>query len=249
MFLRIDVDVRGAETLKRKLLERAKDLSPVMRTMEAQIRRGPGSIADQIARRAYFAEDGSVRPWQEPSILPAGASAHPRVRAGEEIMWRAARGESAASISRSGPRFALVGVNDLLVRQEAARLGNQIVSSASYFGFVTGDFSKRTSAAPALPAKPIARRPGQKRTGRGGGPKPENLTRYTVQYAMWWFLGYTHGIWLTEAQLRAGIMTPPKNIGWNPVLLERIRDRVADYIVGASDFTERGRANDPRRAA
>lgn len=246
MFLRVAVDVRGAETLKRKLLERSKDLSPVMKYAPTLIRQGPGSIGEQIARRAYMAEDGSVRPWREPSILPASASAHPRVRAGEEIMWRAARGESAASITRTGPRFAVVGVNDLIVRQEAARLGNQIVSSAEYFAFVTGNFSERTSPAPAQPSKPIARRPGQKRTGRGGGAKPENLTRYTVQFAMWWFLGYTHGIWLTEAQLRAGIMTPPKNIGWNPILLERIRDRVADYIVGAQDFTSRGRANDPR---
>lgn len=246
MFLRIDIDVRGAETLKRQLLARAADLSPATRTMEAQIRRGPGSISEQIARRAYMSEDGSVRPWQEAAILPASAASHPRVRAGEEIMWRAARGESAAGFTRSGPRFALVGVNDLLVRQEAARLpgANGIVSSASYFGFVTGDFSRRTTPAPAQPSKPIARRPGQKRTG-GSGVKPHNLTAYNVRFAWWWFLGYTHDIWLTEAQTRAGIMTPPKNIGWNPILLERIRDRVADYIVGP-DFTKRGRANDPR---
>lgn len=247
MHLAVSLDITGAETLKRRLQERSRDLSPVMKLAPSLIRKGPGSIAAQIAARAYFAEDGSVRPWREPAGLPAGGSSHPRVVAGEEIMWRAARGESAASITRTGGRFAAVGVNDLLVRQEAARLGNQIVSSADYFGFVTGNFSERQTAAPAIPSKPIARLPGQRRRSPSGraSPTPQNLTRYTVQYAMWWFLGYTFGIWLTEGQLRSGVMTPPKNIGWNPVLIERIRDQIADYIVGP-DFTERGRANDPR---
>lgn len=246
MHLAVSLDITGAQTLKRQLEERSRDLSSVMKLAPSLIRKGPGSIAAQIAARAYFAEDGSVRPWQQPSGIPA--SSHPRVLAGEEIMWRAARGESAAGVTRTGALFAAVGVNDLLVRQEAARLGNQIVSSADYFGFVTGNFSERTSPAAAQPSKPIARLPGQRRRSPSGraSPKPQNLAAYTVQYAMWWFLGYTYGIWLTEGQLRAGVMTPPKNIGWNPILIERIRDQVADYIVGP-DFTARGRANDPGR--
>lgn len=251
MILRIEVDTRGYNALEKRLREAARDLSPVMKLAPSMIRKGPGSISEQIQRRAYFAEDGSIRPWQEPAGLPAAGRSHPRVRAGEEILWRAARGESAASITRVGPRFAAVGVNDLIVRQQAAQLGNQIVSSAEYFAFVTGNFSERTSAAPAQPSKPI-RRIGRPKPGTGTGtPRHaiENLTPYTVQFAMWWFLGYTFGIWLTESQLRTGIMTPPKNIGWNPALIERFRDAVADHIiqkaVGSTGATARGRENDP----
>lgn len=253
MIVRIDVDVRGAETLKKRLIAAARDLSPVMKLAPSIIRKGPGSISEQIQRRAYMAEDGSIRPWQEPSILPASGRSNPRVLAGEEIMWRAARGESAASITRTGPAFAVVGVNDLLIRQEAARLGNEIVSGSPYFSFVTGEWSRRTSPAPAIATKPTRRigRPGP-RTGLAPKVRPENLTAYTVKYAMWWFLGYTYGIWLTESQLRAGVMTPPKNIGWNPVLIERLRDAVTDHVIAAaggdSGSTARGRANDPALA-
>jgi hypothetical protein len=44
------------------------------------------------------------------------------------------------------------------------------------------------------------------------------------------------------------VPVPPKNLGWNPVLLERVRTAVLEHLVGA-DVLARGRANDAAQRA
>ena len=199
-------------------LARAKDPTLPMSKVPQIMRFGPGSLDDQIRSRTHFAQDGARIPWQEPEYA-SGATAFSRHELLEDIMWDAVRG-GPGSITRSSSHAASVGVNDQIVRTRSAELGNQIVSTASYFGFVTGGCQERTSSARAKPSKPT-------KSGRGEFPRNK---------AMWWFLRLNFNYSATAEELSSGIVVPPKNMGFNPVMLERVRKVILSYILTGRAF-------------
>lgn len=232
--------------------------------MAPVIRQGPGSLGEQIEQRTFEDLKGQSHPWIEPDYargigLPAAAVAR------ENVLWDAALGRGPGAITRSNDRNVTVGVNDNGVRVQSAAIGNSIVSSADYFGFVTGEFGERAAPARAKPGK------GVRHTGRRVRTTPverdvtldpgfkENFSRVTSDSAMWWFLGFTFKVWLSEAQLAAGVLTPPKRIGPSARMIDRIRRELAAFIAGDAlpgspgygqfgpSYTERARALDPRR--
>lgn len=176
------------------------------------IRTGKGSLEEQIRRRAFIDEAGGVHPWSEPryvrGALPEAAAAR------ERILWDAALGRSAASITRIEANRVAISVDERQVGAASAQLGNKIVSSVPYFTFVTGGFNIRRSSALAQPVKPSRSR--------------RNFPQ--ARWAMWWFLGLTYGLWLSDAGLKRGIPTPPKNLGISPEVRRRALDSVLRYI-------------------
>lgn len=176
------------------------------------IRTGPGSLEEQIRRRTFIDETGASHPWVEPrhvrGVLPAPAQAR------ERILWDAALGRSAAAITRIQDNRVAISVDERDVGRASANLGNKIVSSVPYFNFVTGGFNARRSPALAQPVKPSRSR----------------RTFPQARWAMWWFLGLTYGLWLTDASLKRGIPTPPKNMGITPTGRKRALDSVLRYV-------------------
>ena len=226
------------------LVERLKNLAPATAKWPAIMRQGPGSLAEQIQRRAFMDQTGASTLWREPAYAQ-GKPLPIRAAAGEKIMWSAALGLGPGSITRSDAHGAAIGVDDTVVRALAAHLGNQLVSSASYFPFVTGSFSQRRTDGFAKPVK--CTNPTKKpRAARGTATyRVGRWSKYGSQFAMWWFLGLTYDYWATEAELRAGIATPPKNLGISKPMLARARQALADYVIGASRL-QQGAASDPR---
>jgi hypothetical protein len=178
------------------------------------MRHGAGSVEEQIQRRTYYDRQGGRRPWVEPSIT--GNRRPEPVVAREQVLWDAALGRSSAGSTRIESHSVALVVDDREIARQAAEIGNKIVSPADYFDFVTGGWDKRTSPALAKPAKP-SRRPGVTAMGA--------------------FLGFAFDVRLTDEQLEAGIPTPPKNIGINPVMTERAARLVLNYV-GTGRVTE-----------
>lgn len=194
-------------------LDRMKDLSPITSKWPQMIRFGPGSLDEQIRQRTHFTRGGGKVPWQEPAHA-AGARSGGRVAQLEDVMWQSVRG-GVGSITGSTKFGATVGVNDVSVRIRSAELGNRIVSTASYFGFVTGEFEERTGPALAKAVKP---------TKKGKGEFPRNK-------AMYWFLLLVMGYKASADELSTGLSVPPKNMGFNPTMTDRIKLMVQRYIV------------------
>ena len=190
-----------------------KDLTPATAKWPNMIRSGPGSLDEQIRQRTHFTQAGGRVPWQEPFYV-FGARAGGRGALLEDVMWQSVRG-GAGSITASTKFTATVGVDDNSVRVRSADLGNRIVSTASYFGFVTGDFQERTTEAKAKAVKS---------TKSGKGEFPRNK-------AMFWFLLLVMGYKATAEELSAGLSVPPKNMGFNPVMLDRIKAMTRRYIM------------------
>lgn len=182
------------------------------RSVASVIRTGPGSLEEQINRRTFIDESGTGHPWVEPRYV-RGSLPEPAL-ARERILWDAALGRSGAAITRIEPNRVAISVDERQVGQSAAGLGNRIVSSVPYFNFVTGGFNARRSSALAQPVKP----------SRSMRTFPQ------AKFAMWWFLGLTYGLWLSDAALKRGIPTPPKNLGITPVVRKRALDNVLRYI-------------------
>jgi hypothetical protein len=172
------------------------------RQVVERVRTGKGGLSTQIDRRTHFDQQGGERAWQEPTVR--GKRLKPDHRM-ESIFWRAALGKGSGSYEVIRDDRVQLGVRDIAVRREAAALGNKIVSTADYFPFVTGGFGTRTEPRRAYAVKP----------SRAGG-------FYQARFAMWWYIALTHGIWLTRAELQAGVLTPPKGLGLNPVMVQAL---------------------------
>lgn len=188
-----------------------------------QVRRGKGGLAAQIARRTHFDQKGGERAWQEPTVRGKRLAPDHRM---ESIFWRAALGQGSGSYEVIRNDRVQLGVRDIAVRQEAAALGNKIVSTADYFPFVTGGFGTRTEPKRALAVK----------SSRVGG-------FYQARFAMWWYLALTHGIWLTKSELQKGVLTPPKGLGINPTMVEALtRSLLKAMVSDLPGGLQRGKA-------
>ena len=187
-------------------------------------RMGKGGLSTQIARRTHFEPGGGERPWQEPRIRGQALQPDPRH---EAIFWNAALGKSAASFQTVGENRVQIGVRDEVVRQQSAALGNGIVSTADYFPFVTGGFGTRTTPARAKAVKPSK--------SRARFPQ--------AKYAMFWYIALQHKIWLNPRELAEGVLTPPKGLGLNPVMLQALTTYLLKAIVtNLPDGLGRGKA-------
>ena len=182
------------------------------RAVAKVIRTGKGSLEEQIRRRTFLDERGAGHAWREPRYVRGGLPEAARAR--EQILWDAALGRSAASITRIEANRVAISVDERQVGAASAELGNKIVSSVPYFTFVTGGFNVRRTAATAQPVKPSR--------SRANFPQ--------ARWAMWWFLGLTFDLWLSDAALKRGIPTPPKNMGISPAVRKRALDSVLRYI-------------------
>jgi hypothetical protein len=210
--LRVKVAIPKGKLLAEQL-QRTKSTSTITKEFPRMMRFGPGSLDEQIRQRTHFTPAGGRVPWQEPAYA-SGRATFNVVDLLEDIMWEAARG-GPGSITRSTPFSATVGVDDRIIRARSAELGNQIVSNAEYFGFVTGDFQERTSPAAAKPSKP---------TKSGKGVFPFNT-------AMYWFLKLQFRHVASASELESGLMVPPKNMGVNPVMIARLATMAMQYIM------------------
>lgn len=173
---------------------------------------GDGSLGQQVRRRTHFRRQGGQSPWRRPAYLGNRADP-PRVRAGERIMTDAAAGRGPAAFSTIRPTEITVGVDDRIIRQQAAALGNQIVSTAPYFPDVFGGYDHKVGSFLARASKP------SRRVRRGPG-----------RFAMWGLLFLSYRLFFTEAELLAGLVTPIKNVGPNPVMRSRMASAIASYI-------------------
>lgn len=216
---RVKVEINGkssggtnaAGEIFNEVSTRMKDLSAVTRTLPQMMRFGAGSLDEQIRQRSHFSRSGGQIPWQEPTHASGGPQ--DMVPLLEDVMWQSVRG-GPGSITRSTPLTASVGVNDASIRARSAALGNQVVAHTPYFGFVTGNFQERTSAEKAIASKST-------KTGKGAFPRNK---------AMYWFLLLQFGYKATAEELSSGLSVPPKNMGINPVMVDRVRRVVRNYI-------------------
>lgn len=238
------IDAKPWEKLTEDIKARIADLSPWAQQLPGIIRTGAGSLSEQRARRTFLDFGGSAHRWRESAYQQGIRDPD------EDLLFDAVEGRSPASVTTVTRDGCEIGVRDLVLKQLYAARGNKIVSTASYADFLLGGFSARTGPAPARPAKPVnpvtrnARTPSGK-PKRGGRPK--NITKWLSEQAMYWKLGWTYGYWPTDAELRAGLLTYPKNMGFNPTLLGRAQDALLEHLLGAGRLA-RGAALDPRRA-
>lgn len=231
--------------------ERMRNLQPWAQGLPEIIRRGEGSLEQQIQTRTYLDLEGGATAWREPAYA---TGAQPEAaRRSEAVMFDAVLAQGPGSITRINQAGCEIGVNDLVVRQLSATLpnANGIVSTASYFGFVTGDFTERTTDGLARAVKPTrpasARRKGVR--GSGSGVRPQNITAVSAKLAMYWFLGLNYGYWPTEAELTGGIPTPPKNMGISRKVVERATTALFDHLLGPESGFRRNRKQRSRAVA
>lgn len=195
--------------------KRLSDLTPACAEFPEIVRHGAGSFAQQIAGRTFLGPAGEAVPWTEPAYAVGPMPS--RARDLENVMWNAVLGGPGA-VTRIVPNGAVVGVSDVTVRQLSASIGNGIVSTAPYFGFVTGGLENPRR----IPA--IARGVKRAKTTR-------NYKKEKQRYAMWWFLGLTWGFWMSDAQWQAGVSTPPKNLGVGKDVRRRLREVIRNYVI------------------
>lgn len=214
-------------------LARVTDVRPVLEQWPALFRTGPDGVAHQIATRTYRGPRGESRPWVEPPYVTGGLPT--RSVESERVLWDAARGAGPAAFDIVGPDIAGIGVDDSIIGALAAQLGNRVVPpvEAAYFRTVTGGWDARQTPVNVVPFKPAVIARGKKAPAgaeKSSSFKPKNATAVTVKYAMWWYLGLTYNYWLTEAELLAGVPTPPKNIGISRRVIEMAKDMTATWI-------------------
>jgi hypothetical protein len=221
---------------------RMEDVSPWARGVPAILRKGAGSIGEQIDRRTFLSASGGAAPWQDAPYQRG------KLDPDEYILLDAMEGRNAASVTSVTATGAGIGVRDIVLRQLYAAAGNGILSTANYARTLTGGFGESPGVYRAKPAKGIQRSGRPRRNLRSDRPRPRNITRWSAGQAMYWKLGLTYDFWPTEAELRAGIPSYPRTVGLNPVLVGRVRRALLEHVVG-KDRLARGAALDPRRLA
>lgn len=238
--LGLTASFQGAPELKARLGAKLRNVRAVMERVPARLRRGPEGFSDQIGRREMI-HLGARRRWTEPFFVHGALSA--AARASEQVFWDAELG-GAGGGQRITNNSALVTVSESVVGARLAALGNGIVSPAANFRDATGGFFQRQTPAALKAVKGIGpRKPrGGSRRASGAKATPGPFGRW---HAMFWWVFYNYGVSLTDSQLRAGILTDPKNTGISNVTVAWFKDAVVEHVLGAGSLA-RGRANDPR---
>ncbi len=217
--LRMDVDRRTI--FSDAWRETISDLSSVMAQVPEMVRRGPGSYTQQIGDRAHHTPAGGIVPWIEPPYVEGDPP--PEALAREQMIWDAALG-GPGSLTNSGRDFAELGIDDTTVKARSTAIGNKlpVPPSVSYAAFVTGGIGVADNGMPrfAVAAKPA-------KTRRKF--KDEKKSK-----AMYWFLRLAFGYNMSSRDYTGGVYTPPKRIGWNPVLLTRFEKLLTDFVANVA---------------
>jgi hypothetical protein len=209
--LRIQTKAVGLEKLLTGAKGRARDLSPYFKGRGVAAVRL--SVGDEFHRHAWLTPRGGIVPWRD--TQPFGTRPKPKQNMiATGAYFRALMGRGPGSLVRVGPRSFDVGVEARMFPGAAALRGGK---------------GGRISTAP------LFIRPKTKAKGRAGGGS------WVQQWAMWWRLGLTYGVWLKEETLRRGLKLYPRpHLTANPKLTRQLARGVARWIAKA-DLREAAR--------
>lgn len=181
------------------------------------VRMGKGGYYDQIKARAWRTPEGFIRPWVEPAYAGGRIPMEAQVREG--VIWNAALGSGPGGDEIVGKDYFEVSIDDQPVKAASTALGNQlpVPPSVSYAAFVTGGIGLGTlpMKRSAIPAKPSKRK------------KPKKAKE---RYAMYWFLKLAYGYTMSDDEASEGLYTPPKRIGYNPVMAQALLANLSTWI-------------------
>jgi len=181
------------------------------------VRMGKGGYYDQIKARAWRTPEGFIRPWVEPAYTGGRLPMDAQVREG--VIWNAALGSGPGGDEQIGKDYFEVSIDDQPVKAASTALGNQlpVPPSVSYAAFVTGGIGLGTlpMKRSAIPAKPSKRKAPKKAKER---------------YAMYWFLKLAYGYTMSDDEASEGLYTPPKRIGYNPIMAQALIANLSNWI-------------------
>lgn len=204
--------------------KRTADLSGFMRDKAIPAVRS--SVAAEFLEQSWLRPDGGQEPWRPlvPFGAKAGIGSSPGVKAGGErkllidsgAYYDAWTGRGSGGIADAGPRSAIVGVS------------REAFPFASY---IRGGTSARIRTGPLLIFP-------QERVAGGGRPRGHGRSRgasYVRQWKLWWYLGLTFDVWLTEKTLRDGMKLYPRpHATNNPALTRKLARLLTSYIKEAA---------------
>lgn len=173
---------------------------------ERMFRAAVGIIRDSIAReflnRAWFMPSGGSRAWAPKVMLPNTKNERGLISSGK--YFAALMGRGSGSVVKYGPRSVSVGVS---------------TAEFPYARYIRGGTGGRISTAPIF-IKP-------KKLARGASAAGSSVSRW----ALWWWFGLTHGVWLSESKLREGIkLVPRPHATSNPELTRRLAAMARRYV-------------------
>lgn len=181
------------------------DMTPVMKQSVKLIRL---SVAGEFLNRHWAQPSGGFLPWA-PNV-PWGVQEGP---GGSEKKPLIASGKYYRALVQGGPGgFAIVTARTATVGVDLATF--------PYAPFVRGGVGALIRLTPlVIRAKKLV-----------GGGKGDN--KGPRQYAMFFYLGLTFGVWLSLKKLEEGIRLPPRpHLTSNPALTKQIASKMASYIL------------------
>lgn len=207
--LSIDPESPGLKSI----ISRASDLSPALQNIPPLIR---ASVAREFSG-GYWASPAGDVPWRP--TQPFGT-----------------RDVVGTMISTGALRTALTtGGGGGFTRFEGNSVSVGVDGEVFPYASILRGGSAVISTEP-LTIKPIAKISRSNRTRDrkrdASGRFKEGPVSYVRQFKMWWYLGLTFGVWLSEAKLREGIKLYPRPfMTANPQLDSEIGHVFIDYII------------------
>lgn len=209
----VRVNVAGFEQATGGIASRLRDLSSFLERKAVPIIRN--SVAAEFLNQEWRRPDGGREAWRP--LVPFGSrsGSSPGVLAGGQhkpmidtgAYLNAWTGKGSGGLVKVGPRSVVVGVQ------------HEAFPFASY---IRGGAGARIRTSPLLifPRKRVA--------GRRGGS-------WVQQWALWWYLGLTFGVWLKEQTLRDGLKLYPRpHATRNPALTRQLGRSFAAYVLRAA---------------
>lgn len=193
-------------------LSRLSDLSRPLRTRGVQIVRN--RVALEFLRRVWFTPSGASRAWRP--VTPFGR------RLGEGESMGAGKGDKKPMIDSGAYFQALMGRGAgsvVRVTQKTLTVGVD-GGTFPYAKYIRGGTGARVRVTDWII------RPRKKVASRGRGRRS-----WVRQFAMWWYLGLTFGVWLREATLRRGLRLPTRpHMTRHPELVRQIQGLLQRWV-------------------
>jgi len=212
--IQVRVNVADFDRVAGGITSRLGDLSGFLREKAVPIIRN--SIAAEFLNQEWRKPNGGRDPWRP--LVPFGnrSGASPGVLAGGQhkplinsgALFNAWTGQGSGGLVKIGPRSVVVGVQK---------------SAFPFAEYLRGGVAGRIRTSPLLifPEKRVA----------GGGQSKDRKSSWVRQWALWWFLGLTYGVWLREQTLRDGMKLHPRpHATRNPEMTRQLRRSFAAYI-------------------
>jgi hypothetical protein len=189
--------------------ERISNPGPMLKAAVPLIR---DSAAREFLSQSWFAPNGAVRPWTP--TQPFGD------RLGGGDSKGPGKGTKKTMIDSGGLFEAIQGTGPgsvVVITANRVSVGVDL-SAFPYAPILRGGVGADIDLSPAVI------RPTKKVAGAGGS--------FVRQWAMFWFLGLTFGVWLSEAKLREGIVLPRRPyLTANPALTKRLAAMAERYLL------------------